>query len=147
MVRLPVCNTTTGHRRASALSKLIKSPDATAEDWSAFLEATEEAAKASVADWHIRQTRGLYADYLRDHNDSQTAAQVDARIAADAEERICEWHGAAANALAHAALDSFDRGDRTSAVEYARQAMFHFGQSAVSPDHVFEKLLAALRAH
>jgi hypothetical protein len=132
---------------ATAIKGLMNSADTTADEWGALLQQTEAAARSSVGDWHIQQTLGLYAGFLRDNENPEAASQLDVRIGDDADEQIRYWHAASANSLAHAALDHFKADNKTEAVALAKRAMYHFGHTADNPFPVFETLIAQLRSH
>lgn len=125
----------------------MNSADTTADDWDALLRETEAAARSSVGDWHIQQTLGWYAGFLRDSQNPEAASQLDVRVGDDTEEQIRYWHAASANSLAHAALDYFKTDDKAQAVALAKRALSHFGHNADHPFPVFETLIAQLRSH
>ena len=132
---------------AAEVKSLMNSVDTTADDWEALIQETEATARSSVGDWHVQQTLGWYASFLRDNENPDAASKIDERVGDDAEEQIRYWHAAAANALAFAALDRFTSHNTSEAVALAKRALNHFGHSADSPFPVFETLIARLRSH
>ena len=102
--------------------------------------------RSSVNDWHVQQTNGNYADYLRQNDDLAAAAKIDEQIGDDAEESIRYWHTAAGSSLAYAALGQFKLGNKQRAVSLARRAISHFGHTA-DPSSIYETLISTLRSH
>ncbi|MCA9047486.1 MAG: hypothetical protein KDA89_02080 [Planctomycetaceae bacterium] len=134
------------HEWAAEVKRLLKSKNATPADWDVLLSQTDAARRSSVNDWHVQQTSGNYADYLRQSDDLEAAARIDQRIADDAEECIRYWHTAAGSSLAQAALDQFKLGNKQQAVSLAKRAISHFGHTA-DPSSIYETLISTLRNH
>ncbi len=130
----------------AAIKKLMQTSGTRAGEWDAHLSDTQSAAKRVVGDWHIQQTLGFYADFLRSKGDITAAAELDTRIGDDAEAHITYWHVAAGTALAQAALDNFSVGNTDAAVKLAERAVSHFGGTA-DPSPIYEQLIAQLRSH
>jgi hypothetical protein len=131
---------------AAEVKQLLKSKNVAPADWEALLSQTGAARRSSVNEWHVQQTKGIYADYLRQNNDLAAAAKIDEQIGDDAEECIRYWHTAAGSSLAHAALDQFKLGNTRQAVSLAKRAIRHFGQTA-DPSSIYEILISTLRSH
>lgn len=131
---------------AEEVKRLLQSKDATPADWDTLLSQTDAARRSSVNDWHVQQTNGNYADYLRQNDDLSAAARIDEQVGDDAEESIRYWHTAAGSSLAQAALDQFKLGNEERAVSLAKRAISHFGHTA-DPSSIYETLISTLRRH
>lgn len=115
-------------------------------DWAELLIQTESAHRDSVSEWHIEQTRGFLATFLRKNDQAEKAMCLEERIGDDAESWIRYWHVVAGSALARAALDQFEFGDNEKAAVLAKRSLTHLGESS-DPSPIFEELICRLREY
>lgn len=115
-------------------------------DWEELLTQTESAQRDSVSEWHIEQTRGFLATFLRKNDQTEKAMCLEERIGDDAESWIRYWHVVAGSALAQAALDRFELGENEKAAVLAKRSLTHLGESK-DPSPIYEALICRLREY